>query len=97
MKDEHFVVWMRLAGVPNFRKLYGRLEGKEFKKGDTITFEIESNFEVASFKGRKGLVIATENSIGGRNMNIGITFLISAVLAFGLVVAIVVVQKIAPA
>lgn len=23
-QDEHFMVWMRTAGLPNFRKLYGR-------------------------------------------------------------------------
>ena len=89
-------MWMRLAGVPNFRKLYGRLEGKEFKKGDVIRFEIESNFEVSSFNGRKALVIATENGIGGRNMNIGITFVISGVISLCLVVAILIVQKVCP-
>jgi len=26
MTDEHFMVWMRAAGLPNFRKLYGRIE-----------------------------------------------------------------------
>ena len=25
MRDEHFVVWMRTAGLPNFRKLWGHL------------------------------------------------------------------------
>jgi hypothetical protein len=25
MQDEHFIVWMRTAGLPNFRKLWGRI------------------------------------------------------------------------
>ena len=24
--SEHFIVWMRTAGLPNFRKLWGRIE-----------------------------------------------------------------------
>ena len=32
MTDEHFIVWMRTAGLPNFRKLYGHLDAGA-KKG----------------------------------------------------------------
>ena len=88
---------MRLAGVPDFRKLYGRLEGKEFKKGDVLKFSIESNFEVSSFEGRKGLVITTENAIGGRNFNIAITFVLAAVLSFVLVISILIAKNTCPA
>jgi len=24
--DEHFIVWMRTAGLPSFRKLWGKIE-----------------------------------------------------------------------
>lgn len=27
MEDQHFIVWMRNAGLPNFRKLYGVIDG----------------------------------------------------------------------
>lgn len=26
MTDEHFIVWMRYAGLPTFRKLWGKIE-----------------------------------------------------------------------
>ena len=33
---EHFIVWMRTAGLPNFRKLYGKVT-EDLKKG---TYEL---------------------------------------------------------
>jgi hypothetical protein len=34
VKNEHFIVWMRTAGLPKFRKLYGIIE-KDIEKGET--------------------------------------------------------------
>ena len=31
--DPHFIVWMRTAGLPNFRKLYGEI-GETLEAGD---------------------------------------------------------------
>ena len=94
--DEHFIVWMRLAGVPHFRKLYGRIEQPNLKKGDVLKFVIHNNFEVASFKGRKALVLATDNFIGGRNFGIGILFLVGSVLSIAFVIGILVVMRVCP-
>lgn len=39
-KDEHFQVWMRTAGLPNFRKLYSKNEQDDLLSG-TYTMDIE--------------------------------------------------------
>ena len=96
VQDEHFIVWMRLAGVPHFRKLYGRIRTPNLKKGDVLKFKIVNNFEVASFKGRKGLALATENFIGGRNYGIGILFIVGSVLSFIFAAGVVIANKICP-
>jgi len=54
--NEHFMVWMRTASLPTFRKLYGKITGT-FQAGEKITFNIENNFEVSSFQGTKAIVI----------------------------------------
>jgi hypothetical protein len=38
-ENEHFIVWMRTAALPNFRKLYGKIE-KKVEKGQVLTFTI---------------------------------------------------------
>ena len=96
MQDEHFIVWMRLAGVPHFRKLYGRIRDVDLKKGDTLVFDITSNFEVSSFEGTKGLVLATENFIGGRNFGIVILFVISSLISFAITGAILLAERYFP-
>ena len=37
--DEHFIVWMRTAALPNFRKLYGRLQ-YDLPAGETLDITI---------------------------------------------------------
>jgi hypothetical protein len=39
-KDEHFQVWMRTAGLPNFRKLYAKNEQDDLMNG-TYTIDID--------------------------------------------------------
>ena len=64
--NEHFIVWMRIATQPNFRKLYGWIDQPIFE-GTTLTFQIQSNWVVTRFKGSKALVISTTSIFGGRN------------------------------
>lgn len=80
MQNEHFMVWMRTAALPTFRKLYGTVQGP-FKKGTTLTFFTISDFDVRSFGGSKSLIISTLSSIGGRNSYIGTAFIVVGSLA----------------
>lgn len=68
--NEHFIVWMRVAALPTFRKLYGWIN-EEIPKGTELKFKIVNNWEIASFKGRKSLVISKANAFGGKNDYMG--------------------------
>ena len=46
MQDEHFIVWMRAATLPTFRKLYGHID-QTLEPGDELTFLIDSRACVA--------------------------------------------------
>lgn len=87
--DEHFIVWMRTASLPTFRKLYGRISGP-FTSGQTIIFDIVANYEVKSFGGTKSLLLSSVGSFGGKNRFIGEMLLSSGVifLIFGVLVAV---------
>lgn len=52
--NEHFIVWMRTAGLPTFRKLYGRID-QDIPAGTALSFVINPGFEVVSFGGKKHL------------------------------------------
>ncbi len=74
VEDEHFIVWMRVAAKPRFRKLYGFLK-QPVKAGTTLTFNITSNWDVKSFKGTKSLIVTTTSMFGGKNPKFGQAFI----------------------
>jgi len=84
IENGHFIVWMRVAGLPCFDKLWGRIDRK-IEAGSTVRVHYVSNFPVKPFHGRKALVLSTATILGGRNDALGIAYLVvgSSCLVFG--------------
>ena len=87
MEDEHFIVWMRPAGLPNFRKLWGRIDDRNLEAGTKVQVTIDDNFDVSSFNGKKFLILSTVNAFGGKNSFLGISYIVLG--AISIILAIV--------
>lgn len=83
--NEHFIVWMRVAALPSFRKLYGRIT-TEIPAGTTMTFSLQTNFPVTGFDGKKSLVLSTVSFLGGKNPFLGIAYMAVGALCVALAV-----------
>lgn len=88
IEDQHFIVWMRTAGLPNFRKLYGNV--KDGLEAGTYWLRITNSYDVSAFSGSKTFVMSTTNILGGQNyflaiayMVVGCLCLILALIFFG--------------
>ena len=73
---ERLMVWMRTAGLTNFRKIYGTIKDGLPKGNYKVV--INNQFNVEPFRGKKFFVMTTTNALGGNNM-----FLATSYIVFG--------------
>ena len=82
IEDEHFIVWMRPSGLPDVKKLWGRIEDRNLKKGDKLSFTVINNYDVDIFSGDKSIILSNSNTFGGNNTFLGICFVIVGWISF---------------
>ncbi|KAI1341365.1 lem3 cdc50 family protein [Xylariaceae sp. FL0016] len=74
-ENEHFIVWMRTAGLPTFSKLYARNNNDKLVAGN-YEINITDTFRTDVYQGKKSIVLTTLSVMGGKNQFLGILWLV---------------------
>ena len=69
---EHFIVWMRIAALSQFKKLYGVID-VDLPAGDYY-LRVQDNYDVSAWEGAKYVGLSKINYLGGTNHNMGICY-----------------------
>ena len=84
--DEDFIVWMRAAALPDFRKLHRIIYDVTLPKDTKIRVHVASWFPTKDFGGEKWVTIAKTEWCGGANHALAWTYIVVACVAIGLTV-----------
>ncbi|KAI7804852.1 cell cycle control protein 50B [Triplophysa rosa] len=92
--NQDFLVWMRRAALPQFRKLYRRITEGDYAAGlpaGDYSVTIHYNYPVLNFDGRKKVVFSNVSWMGGKNEFLGIAYLVVGSLCLVMSVVMLVV------
>lgn len=92
--DEDFIVWMRTAGLPTFKKLRYIIHN-DIDVG-TFQVSISNVFPVRDFNGEKAVVLSTVSWLGGKNAFLGYAYIVVGALCLLFALAFGLKHKISP-
>jgi len=96
VSDQDFIVWMRVAALPSFKKLYRKIPPGELKRATKYELVVENRFPVLVFKGNKHFVLSTTSWIGGQNFFLGYAYIIVGSICIALALAFLGKQLVSP-
>jgi hypothetical protein len=79
-QNEHFINWMRIAGLPNFNKIWGKIQ-QNLSPGSYV-MTINNNFNLKEWSGNKYFILSTNSSAGGPNYLLPIQLLLVGLVCF---------------
>ena len=95
VKNEHFVVWMRTAGLPTFKKLRYKIN-TALEANTTLKISVGNFFNVTSFKGTKAVFLSTTSALGGKNDFLGLMYIVVGSLCLLLALVFLIKDCVSP-